>query len=257
MTPQEGHLNATKRTLGYLWAYLKISIRYDAQLPNFSMCKTTMYDWFWSYPEAQEMLPHNMPKPQGQLVKLWGYFDTSHASCLKTWWLVTGILLFINSCPIHWYCKRQNTVETLTYGSELITGKIVVESIIDFRYRLHMLGVPLNGSSVLFGDNQSMIMNTTVPSSALKKRHLAVAYHRIREAVASSIVDILHCPSETNLSNLLTKPLGPQTFQRLVKHETFPPRLMNEGELNGETVNDKSMTQMKYGQLEITNSAFD
>ena len=32
---------------------------------------------------------------------------------------------------------------------------------------------------------------------------------------------------------------------------------MNEGELNSETVNDKSVTQTKYGQLEMTNSAFD
>ena len=120
-----------------------------------------------------------------------------------------------------------------------------------------MLGVPLDGSSMLFGDNQSMIMNTTVPGSTLKKRHSAVAYHRIREAVASSIVNIIHCRSETNLSNILTKPLGPQTFQRLVKHEKFPPRLINEGELNGETVNEQSVTKTKYGRLEITWPAFD
>ena len=92
-------------------------------------------------------------------------------------------------------------------------------------------------------------MNTTVPGSAVKKRHLAVAYHWIREAVASGIVNINHCWSETNLSNLLTKPLGPQTFQRLVKHKKFPPRLMNEGELNGKTVNDQSVTQTKHGHL--------
>ena len=102
-----------------------------------------------------------------------------------------------------------------------------------------------------------MIMNTTVPGSALKKRHSAVAYHWIREAVASGIVNIIHCRSETNLSDILTKPLGPQTFQRLVKHEKFPPRLMNEGELNGETVNDQSVTQTKHGRLEITSTPSD
>ena len=84
-------------------------------------------------------------------------------------------------------------METLSYGLELIAGRIAVESIIDFRYRLRMLGVPINRSSLLFGDNQSMIMNTTVPGSALKKRYSAVAYHCIREAVASSIVNIIHC----------------------------------------------------------------
>ena len=110
---------------------------------------------FGAIQKHKETLPHNMPEPRGQLVKLWGFFNASHASCLKTRRLVTGILLFINSCPIHRYCKRQNTVETSTYGSELIAGRIAVESIIDFRYRLRMLGVPLDGSSVLLGDNQS------------------------------------------------------------------------------------------------------
>ena len=41
-------------------------------------------------------------------------------------------------------------------------------------------------------------------------------------------------------------------FQRLVKHESLPLRLMNEGELNCKTVNDKSVTQTKYGQLGFT-----
>ena len=32
---------------------------------------------------------------------------------------------------------------------------------------------------------------------------------------------------------------------------------MNEGELNGKTVNEQSVTKMKYGRLEITWPAFD
>ena len=252
MAPREGHLNATKRILGYLRAYPKISIRYNARLPDFSKYKTTTYNWFQSYPEAQETLPHNIPKPRGQLVKLWGYFDASHASCLKMRRLVMAS--FCSSTAVRYIGtakgRTQWRLQHMDRNSSL--GRIAVESIIDFTYRLRMLGVPLDGSSVLSRDNQSMIMNTTVPGSALKKRHSAVAYHRIREAVASGIVNIIHCRSETNLSNILTKPLGPQTFQRLVMHKKFPPRLMNEGELNGTTVNDQSVTKTKHRRLEIT-----
>ena len=115
-----------------------------------------------------------------------------------------------------------------------------------------MLGVPIVGSLLLFGDNQSKFMSTTVPGSALETRHSAVAYHCIREAVACCIVKIINCCSKTNQSNLLTKPLGPQMFQRLVKQEQFPPRLMDEGELNGETVNGKSVTPRKHRWMEIT-----
>ena len=99
----------TRRTLTHYktHSWLPTSLSKDLHLlrlhtiPDFSMYKTQTYNWFCSYPEAHEALPHNMPEPHGQLVKLWGYFDASHASCLKTQHSVTGILLFINSCPIH------------------------------------------------------------------------------------------------------------------------------------------------------------
>ena len=60
MAPQEGHLNATKRILGYLQNYPKISFCYNARIPDFSKYKTQTYNWFHSYPETKEALPHNI-----------------------------------------------------------------------------------------------------------------------------------------------------------------------------------------------------
>ena len=60
---------------------------------------------------------------------------------------------------------------------------------------------------------------------------------------------LLNCCSKTNLSKLLTKPLFLQIFQQLVRHEQFPLQLQDEGELNSETVNGKSMTQTKHRRL--------
>ena len=39
----------------------------------------------------------------------------------------TGILIYVNKTPTKWYCKRQATVESFTYWSELVAGCIVVE----------------------------------------------------------------------------------------------------------------------------------
>ena len=124
-------------------------------------------------------------------------------------------------------------METSTYGSELVAGRIATEMAIDYRYRLRMLGVPILGSCLMFGDNQSMVTSVSVPGSSLKKRHSALAYHRIREAIASGICDIVHCRSEYNLADLMTKPLGPQVFSRLTHNIRFPPTSTDAGELNG------------------------
>ena len=118
---------------------------------------------------------------------------------------VTGILIFINNTPIKWICKRQKTVETSTYGSELVAARIATEAVIALRYQLRMLGVPIDGPAIMYGDNQSVVLNTTVPSSVLKKKHHACAYHRVREAIAAKIIIFRHIRSTEKFSHNVIK----------------------------------------------------
>ena len=80
-----------------------------------------------------------------------------------------------------------------------------------------MMGVPIIDTTLMFGDNKSVIMNTTLPSSNLKKKHNAIAYHRVREAVAVQAIDLVHIPGVSNISNVLTKPVTGTTYSALVK----------------------------------------
>ena len=112
--------------------------------------------------------------------------------------------------PIQWYSKRQATVESSTYGSELVVARVATELTMVLRYRLRMLGVPVNGPAMLFGDNQSMITNCTISTNTLKKKHNAIAYHRVREAVAVGVLNLVYVSSQDNVADMLTKPLGPQ-----------------------------------------------
>eukprot|EP00957_Ditylum_brightwellii_P134178 10229970-Ditylum_brightwellii.AAC.1 len=79
----------------------------------------------------------------------------------------------------------QNCVETSTYGSEIVAGRIAVDLAVELMYNLCMLDAEIKGSTILFGDNQSMVTNISLPHSMLKKRHSANNYHRVREAVAA------------------------------------------------------------------------
>ena len=49
-----------------------------------------------------------------------------------------------------------NIVETSTYGSELVAGKQAIELILKYRYMLRMMGVNLEISALLLGDNNSV-----------------------------------------------------------------------------------------------------
>ena len=124
--------------------------------------------------------------------------------------------MMINHVVIKTFSKRQSTVESSTYGSELVAARIATDMAVETLYTLQMLGVSIDGSILLLGDNKSVVLNTTIPSSALKKKHNAIAYHRIREAIAARIVHFCHIDTQVNLADILTKPMGNDDFHHLI-----------------------------------------
>ena len=162
-----------------------------------------------------------MPTPKGRAVKTTCYVDADHAHDLVTRRSVTGAILFVNNMPIKWISKRQKTVETSTYGSELVAARIATESVIELRYKLRMLGVPILGPKSMLGNKMSVVLNTTIPSSQLKKKHNAIAYHRVREAIAGKVIKFAHIPSTENIADIMTKPLSNDLFQDLTRRHLF------------------------------------
>ena len=148
-----------------------------------------------------------MLPPRGESVSTHCFVDSDHAENTVTRRSQTGLLLFVNHAPIVWYSKRQNTVETSTFGSEFIAMKTAVEQIEALRYKLRMFGVPLEGPTNNFCDNESVFKNASIPDSTLKKKHTSICYHRSREGVAAGMVRMAKEGTTTNLSDLFTKPL--------------------------------------------------
>jgi hypothetical protein len=73
----------------------------------------------------------------------------------------------------------------------------------------------------MLGDNMSVVLNTTVPSSVLKKKHYAIAYHRVREAIPARIMRFAYIKSEENVIDVLEKPLIDKKFHYLMKRLIF------------------------------------
>ena len=84
--------------------------------------------------------------------------------------------MLLNNAVMQWGSKRQATVETSTYGTKMIATYVALDAIIEMRYKLRMLGVPIKGPSLMLSDNMSVVLNTTIPSSPLKKKHLSCVH---------------------------------------------------------------------------------
>ena len=107
-------------------------------------------------------------------------------------------------------------METATYGSEFVAARTATEQIMDLRFTLRSMGAPIEEFSYLLGDNQSVITSSTIPHSLLSKRHNALAYHRVRAAVAGGFLKFCYLPSKQNTADILTKFLnGQELYQQI------------------------------------------
>ena len=106
--------------------------------------------------------------------------DSYHAvDCIKRC-SKTGFIIFLNNSSIYWFTKKQGGIETSIFGSEFIAMKQCCEYIQDFMDTLRMMGIPVDGPSYIFGDNKSIPINSSKPTSALKKR-ATVLHNFVRE----------------------------------------------------------------------------
>ena len=104
------------------------------------------------------------------------------------------------------FSKRQNNVESSTFGSELVEElRIYRDLIVELSIKLKSIGVSLIGPTDVHCDNQGVAKNTSVPKSMLNKKHNSIKYCVVREAAAAGILRIGKEDTAANLSDPLKK----------------------------------------------------
>ena len=206
--PRKGHLEAVYHIFLYLSKHEKSRLAFDPSRPKVDESVFNAdADWKDFYGDVEEELPTKMPEPLGKSVKISCFVDADHAGNVVTRRSRTGIIIFVQNTPIIWYSKKQNTVESSTFGSELVAMRIAKDMLVALRYKLRMFGVPIDGPADVYCDNQGVVLNVSKPESTLNKKHNAINYHAVREAVAAQILRVGKEDTEWNLADLMTKVL--------------------------------------------------
>ena len=173
-----------------------------------------MWKDFCPHAEELDERPTRMPEPLGNPVSISCYVDADHAGDQATRRSYTDIIMMmmINKAFVSSFSKRQNTVEAATFGSEIIAARIAKEKI----QSLRMMGIRIAGPACMFVDNNSVVKSVTTPESKLKKKHLSICYHAVREAIAAGVMMVCWVASTDNLADLCTKILYGQSLKNLV-----------------------------------------
>ena len=159
--------------------------------------------------EEQKRKSHMIFQNQnGKHVTTSTYVDANLHHDQVTGKAVTACLHMVNATPSHWHTKRQAPVETATFGSEFVAARIATDQIIDLRYTLMYLGVPVRSKSYLFGDNKSVVDSASIPTSTLSKKSTLASYHRVREAIAAGYIQFNWKDGKSNPADILSRELA-------------------------------------------------
>jgi hypothetical protein len=214
--PRRGHLDAVFHLFAYLNTHQRSKLVFD---PSYvPIVEPEQPDWGDFYRGAEDVLPPDMPEALGKSVQIICFVDSDHAGDKVTRRSRTGVLIFVNRAPIIFYSKKQTSIETSSFGSEFSAMKTAVELVEGLRYKLRMMGVPLEGPAFVRADNMSVVNNTSRPESQLKKKSNSIAYHYVREKVAAGVILVSHEDTKSNLADMLTKTQSVQTRLGLACH---------------------------------------
>ena len=153
-----------------------------------------------------EDLP-NMPTPKGTPTKISIFVDSTNASMKDNAQSVTGILIFVGDMLLKKTSTRQKHVESSTYSSEFCSLRKATEDGIATKLLLQSLGVPIDGEIRIYCDSKSVLDSATNTDGVLKRRHVVIAYHLVREAYAIGVTKLYHIAGKHNPADHLTKPL--------------------------------------------------
>ena len=125
----------------HLRKYHNTEIVYDPPETEVDKSKFEQKDWTSSefgHIQGKEELPPNMPQPRGQGFVIRAKVDADHASDTVSRRSRTGFLVRLNSSLVHWFSKKQTSVESSSFGSEFIAMKQCCEYLRGLRYKLRM-----------------------------------------------------------------------------------------------------------------------
>ncbi|KAJ1519163.1 hypothetical protein ONE63_011237 [Megalurothrips usitatus] len=154
-----------------------------------------------------------------KVVKIQAYCDADYAGsgtlgkCKST----SGYVLFCAKGPIAWCSRRQGIVAQATSEAEYFAAADCCKEIQYVKGILQEL-ICTNVPTSLYIDNQSSLKMIKAGQLNRKSKHIQVRYFYLSESYDQGLFSLEYCPSEDNIADIFTKPLGNIKFLKQKEH---------------------------------------
>lgn len=150
---------------------------------------------------------------------LHGYTDSSFADCPDTGRSTLAYVFFYHGALLSWYSKLNSYVTTCTNHSEynaLALGAKEAEWLLLLFSQLD--GGIKHDPVPIMVDNSGVVSMVYNPVDHQSNKHVKVGCHYTRELAANKVIIPQRVPSEANIADVFTKPLGVAPFKQLTSN---------------------------------------
>jgi hypothetical protein len=130
---------------------------------------------------------------------------------------ISGYVYLLSGGAISWSSKKQPTTALSSTEAEYMAATHATRHAIWLRQLLAELGFSQPGTSAIYGDNQSSIALTRDAQYHARTKHIDIRHHFIREHVDAGDIELVYCPTEDNMADILTKGLYKPKFSQFIE----------------------------------------
>ncbi|KAF2297197.1 hypothetical protein GH714_019277 [Hevea brasiliensis] len=116
---------------------------------------------------------------------------------------------------VSWSLKKSAIVTLSTTEVEFVTATTCACQVIWLRKILEELHFKQEGAIAIYYDNSSAIKLSKNLVLHGRSKHIDVKFQFLRDLTRDEIIDFIHCKSEDQFADIMTKPLKLSTFQKL------------------------------------------
>lgn len=145
---------------------------------------------------------------EGPTGELYAYSDANWAEDRMDRKSNSGYYVSVNGGALGWSCRKQNLVAMSSTEAEFIALSEATKELVWLKRLCAEFDVDIEDTTPIFTDSQSSMKIITNDGFSDRSKHIDTKFHYTKDMVTKKEVRLIYCPTDENIADMLTKPLG-------------------------------------------------
>jgi hypothetical protein len=147
--------------------------------------------------------------------QLVAFTDSDYARDIEDRKSISGYIFMLGGGAISWSSKKQHIVSLSTIEAEFMVAAACACQAVWMGRILEKLNHAQDGCTTLMCDNSSTIKLSRNPIMHGRSKHIDVRFYFLHDLTRDRVIELMHCGSQDQVLDLLTKPIKLQTTESL------------------------------------------